>query len=330
MLSTYFLTDAARWEATRAPLLQRLNALNSAPVDVEFFHSGITVVDATGDVQAACALYHNPTLCWEGAPAACFGNFDSENNPGVARLLVESASEISRGMGKTTLLGPMNGSTWSSYRLAVDAFDTTYLLDLQHPPYYADLLRQAGMVTAGRYMTARNSDLSFDRAYLETAQRALTAQNLVFRPIDLDRYEAELAKIYDFCMQVFAHNVLFTPISSAGFYAKYRPIQPFIRPEYVILCEEPSGALCAMLFAIPNYADTQHKGIIFKTIARNPAAQFNGVTSLMGDILHRQMQADGFEYVLHAFMEQHNPSVNLSKHFHGDIIKNYELFVKML
>jgi L-amino acid N-acyltransferase YncA len=300
------------------------------PIDVEFFHCGITITDDAGQVRAACVVYDNPALQWEGRPAACFGHFECANDPEAVRRLIEAAAQQARSLGKTALLGPMNGSTWDDYRVAVNGFETTYLLDVQHPPYYADLLRQAGMTVAAHYTTAKTADLTADPVHVPAAQQALEVRGLTIRQIDLDAYEAELASIYAFCMRVFAHNFLFTPISWEHFYAKYEPLRAFIRPEYVLLCTEASGALCGFVFAIPNYADTVGKGLIVKTIARSPEPEFRGVATMTATILRERAQADGFQYMLYAFMEQHNRSVGISEYFKGNIIKNYQLFGLLL
>jgi hypothetical protein len=327
-LSTQVL-DIADWQAARTPLLERLGIKASA-IEQEFFHQGVAVMNESGSAVAVAVLYNNPSLVWKDNPTACFGNFDSENNPKAARLLLEKAQQIAHTIGKTALIGPMNGSTWGDYRVAVDAFEVSYLMDMRHPEYYAELLQAAGLETIGRYVTAKNPSIDFDRDWLASAKQAMAAKDLTFRAIKLDEYEAELERIYQFCMAVFSNNLLFTPISRAGFMAKYLPLKSLIVPQYVILCEDQSGDLCGLLFSTPNYLDNTGKGMVVKTVAKSPDPRFNGLATLLCALLHEKMEEGGFEYVLHAYMEQSNRSNGLSGHFGGHVIKQYELFGQLL
>ncbi|MFN0034881.1 MAG: hypothetical protein ACKVUS_07440 [Saprospiraceae bacterium] len=316
----------APWQACQQDLLKRLGITKPSAVEQDFFHCGLAVFGDAAEVLAVCVVYDNPALFFEGKPAGCFGNFDSLNHPEAAKRLLSAASETAADLGKPMLIGPMNASTWGEYRVAVNAFDYTYLLDVQHPHYYADLLRQAGLQPIGRYVTHLDTDLLYNQDRLMRARKLLSPLHLTFRNIDLENYDLELDKIYAFCMASFASNYLFTPIEKGNFKSKYLPLKAFLRPEYIVLCEDELRALRGLIFAVPNYSDAQQKGMVIKTIAKSPSPKFAGLATILGAMLYDKMKADGFQYALHAFMEEHNGSVNLSHYFSGNVVKRYELF----
>ena len=257
---------------------------------------------------------------------ACFGQFEALPNQEAVDRLIKAVAEKSRQMGKSLLIGPMNGSTWEEYRLAVDNANFTYLFDLEHPAYYPDLLQAAGMEEFAGYTTNVDRQLSFDAHRLARAEQLLAPLQLTYRNIQLAHLEEELSAVHRFCMSAFAPNLLFTPVAAPRFQAKYLIVKALIRPEYVLLAEDAAGELCGLLFAIPNYQDPDGKGIVLKTLAKRPGKRYAGLATKLGAMFYEKIRADGFEYVIHAFMEDNNASNNVSAYFSGTPAKHYQLF----
>lgn len=310
----------------RASIRQKLALIPAKSGGMEGFDSGWVVVSDSGEALAACVLYNNPNLEHEGLAAACFGQLEALPEPAAVALLLESLCEKSRQMNKRRLIGPMNGSTWEEYRLAVDATDFTYLMDVEHPAYYPELLQAAGMEVLAGYTTNLDRQLQFDARRLARAEQWLAPLQLRYRTIRLDNFGEELAAIHRFCMRSFVKNLLFTPIEEAQFISKYEAIRTWIRPDYVLLAEDMTGELCGLLFALPNYKDSHQKGIVLKTLAKNPGDRYAGLATKLGALFYEKIRSDGFDYVIHAFMEDHNASNNVSAHFSGVPVKRYRLF----
>lgn len=322
--------SALHWEPHYHDIRKSIGAGAAKPSHADHFDSGWTVVSENGEPLATCVLYDNPALRHEGLAAACFGQFEAQSNQAAVARLIEAVAEKSRQMGKSWLIGPMNGSTWEEYRLAVDNPDFTYLFDLEHPAYYPELLPSAGMEAFAKYTTNVDQHLQFDVRRLARAEQLLAPLHLTYRNIRLAHLEEELAGIYRFCMAAFAQNLLFTPVAAPHFQAKYLTAKALIQPEYILLAEDPAGELCGLLFAIPNYQDPTRKGIVLKTLAKRPGKRYAGLATKLGAMFYEKIRADGFGYVVHAFMEDNNASSNVSAHFSGTPAKHYQLFALKL
>lgn len=287
-------------------------------------------VENGGKTLATCWLYENPDLIFEGKPAAAFGNFEATDDAPAVQKLIAAAADFAKSKGKKYLLGPMNGSTWDSYRLAISNPDFRYLLDLHHPSFYPKLLEQAGLASLRDYSTNLDERMQFDRPRAVRREQHFQKMGIAFRQINLDDYEQELRAIHRFCLHSFADNFLFTPISFEIFREKYLPLRPFLDSKFILLAEGSAGELVGLMFAVPNLVDRSRRGLVIKTVARNLAGKFAGLGSVLGMKLYDCAREVGFDYLLHAFMEQSNVSRNVSAAFSGVEVKRYRLFFRTI
>ena len=83
---------------------------------------------------------------YQGGNDGMFGFFESENDPEVARALVEAATEWLRARGRDRMLGPMDFTTNDECGLLIEGHDRKPLiLEGWHHPYYSDLLEGWGL-----------------------------------------------------------------------------------------------------------------------------------------------------------------------------------------
>ncbi len=292
-----------------------------------FFFAGIVITDSEGQPVAACVLYRNENLHFEGEVAYCFGHFEALNDAVATQQLLQEALALANQQHVNLLIGPMNGSTWDNYRVATDNFEYKYVLDFEHPPYYAALLESVAQChVLSTYHTKIDCILAYDVEKCQRAEALFHASKLRVRNIDLTNYEAELSRIYQFCMVSFHENLLFTPLAEAVFIEKYRPLKSFLQEKYILIAEDNLGEIKGLMFAIPDFINPTEKGIVLKTLARSPDNQYVGLGTYLGKLLYDQMKIDQFKYAIHAFMEQSNISNNLSRSFSGVTIKNYKLY----
>jgi hypothetical protein len=318
--------DISNWQTAQEALAAALGQKMPNTVHADYFCGAWMVHDAAGRPLATCVLLDNPHLSFQGGAAACFGHFMAKNEPEAVHLLLQTARQKAQQLGKSWLIGPMNGSTWDDYRWAVSNSEFSYLLDIQQPAYYPALVEHAGAEQLADYFTNLDTLLAYDTNRRAKAERLVAPLHLRYRDLDLSRYDDELSRIYAFCMSAFRDNFLFTPISEPWFKGKYLPLQAFIQAQYVLLAEDAEGQLKGLIFAVPNYADTTRRGLILKTIARHPSPRYAGLGTVLGCQIYDRWRADGGHYILHAFMEQSNNSNNLSEHFSGEPIKKYRLW----
>ncbi len=277
-----------------------------------------------------CCLYVNPNLSYANRKVACLGNFEMIKDMPAATYFLDYVFKYAKTNGFDYLIGPMNGSTWDTYRLATDYESPCFFLEPYYPNYYSDLFLNAGFEKIARYVSNEDREQELNEARIEKIEGRFAAQGIEFRTINLTHFEQELDKLYDFCMLSFKSNFLFTPINRESFKEKYLKLKPYIKPEYVIISEDKDKNMVGLIFCIENYTDKNEKGMIIKTIAKHPSMRYAGMGNALGTRFKKKALADGYSYFIHAFMIETNASKSLSNYFSGRTIREYYLYGKPL
>ncbi|MBC7865130.1 MAG: hypothetical protein IAF38_19305 [Bacteroidia bacterium] len=298
-------------------------------INTVFFHKGI-VLKNEKEVLATAVLYLNPCVCANEAPAICFGNFECVNDREIAGKLFSSVVEEAKQAGKEILIGPMNGSTWDEYKWATNSFENYYLTDLLHPAYYPQFAMENGFTPLADYFSQIDTDLKFDEGKLQRALDFTRSAGVTFRNMDLNNYENELDKLYNFCTLSFKNNFLYSGIEKEKFKEKYRPLKQLINPDLVFMAIDEKDEFRGLMFAFDNFPDKEKKGIVLKTLARSPEKKYSGLGTILSCMLYERIRKKNYEYIIHAFMHQSNVSKNISDQFSGRPFKNYSLFQKKL
>lgn len=298
-------------------------------INHQFLHQAYVILQDDKPI-GRCCLYNNPKLNYQDKKTACIGNFECIDDKKVSDDLIQYAFNHARELGFKCVVGPMNGSTWDTYRLAENYGSPVFFLEPYYPSYYSDLLIYSGFQKIARYVSNCDNKKELVEERIASIEKQFLEQGVTFRNIDLENYDAELDKLYDFCMRSFQSNFLFTPIEKTSFKEKYQKLKPYIKSEFVILAEDENKDLVGMLFSLENYYDTKRKGIIVKTVARIPSSKYRGMGNVLATKFKKKALAEGYQYILHAFMIETNASKVLSKHFSGEPIREYFLYGKEL
>jgi GNAT superfamily N-acetyltransferase len=153
----------------------------------------------------------------------------------------------------------------------------------------------------------------------------LRRQGFRIRPLDPARFDDELNLLYRVSLAGFAGNFLYQPIPEEQFYALYRPIQPYVRPELVLIAER-DGDPAAFLFAIP---DHDPENFIIKTLAAHPRYAGRGLGTVLIQHANRAASALGFRHAIHALMHDENQSTRISAR-QAEVFRRYTLYSRRL
>ena len=257
---------------------------------------------------------------WAGRPTAAVGRIAGDDAHALTTLLNEIAEE-SAAAGAEWLLGPLDGDTWHSYRLAVNGTARpSFALEPPSAPAIEAALADAGFAPV----------LFYESSYAPLSNRRiprLGSRRLVIRPFDPAAAEAELTRMHRLALTAFGRAPLFTPIEFDAFAALYRPTLPRIVPELVLFAEDEAGAPAGFLFGLPDWAEGLHpRTAILKTYA---AAQ-PGAGALLAGAFHDNARRLGFEGVIHALMHADNESLRHSRLLGGISFRRYALFARSL
>ena len=290
-----------------------------------FLVNGIIILQ-DGTPVGRVALYINPFLRHKGLRCGAIGNYECVDDLNVSQALLQYAAEDLRNRGAQMIIGPFNGSTWDSYRFLMNHDQPNFFLEPYNPPYYTTQFQAFGFETLATYTSSLDHEMKLGNEKTLARMAHFKEEGVVFRPIRLDDYEAELKKVYTFCLQGFSRNFLFTPISEESFMDKYLPLQNYIDPELVLLAEAPEGHLVGMMFCIQDFLNVDERSLVIKTVARMPGREWAGMGNVLVHQIMQTARTRNFDSTIHAFMLEHGNGHGLSKGNAGHVYKRYHLF----
>jgi GNAT superfamily N-acetyltransferase len=262
-----------------------------------------------------------------GAPGrtGMIGHYEATDRAAGVAILAEALRILP---GVDRVLGPINGSTWARYRLALPGDAPPFLSEPTNPPEYADDFAAAGFRVAAWYESARVTDLTTPDPRAADAPERLRARGVTVRALRPDRFDEEMEALFALTLEAFAENLYYSPITLAEFRARYTPLRPLLDPELVRLAEDEQGRLLGYVFAFPDLL-TMSGGrptrVVLKTLASARGARGLGLGTFLGDEIRRLAQERGYTEVIHALMHVQNASVGISRHTAG-VFRRYALY----
>ncbi len=280
----------------------------------------------SGDLPLAKWLaYKNPYHTIESQVYIALGYFASVYEESVMQCLFECTKDHYKPQNIAGFIGPMNGSTWYSYRFKLTGNDPAFFLEPQHPKYYPMLWSQAGFKPNWHYVSAKDIDV---QAYVEMGAHrvaALRSENVSIEMASLDEWDNLITDIAEVSLKAFKNNQWYSPISIDRFTTLMAPMKAILKNGQLWLAKQ-DDRLLAYFFAIPDLLDQRGKTMIVKTIARDPGCSISGMPSAMAYCFMAQCYSLGIEKVIHALMFQDNTSRFISEKFSLQTQSEYALY----
>ena len=269
------------------------------------------------------------------APGATglIGHYEALDSGAGSALLLEARRRLAE-RGVARVLGPMNGSTWMRYRLALapEAGDPTHEPpffggELRNPADYPAHFEQAGFSVVSEYESriedlAAASDSRYSALDLET-------RGVRLRAIDPARFDAELEALYVVSLEGFRDNLFHSPLALPAFRALYEPFRGRFDPGLVLLAEAAGSDLVGYLFAYPDPVAAQAGKpgrVILKTMAVVPAARGLRIGSVLIDRARELARERGIKSAIYALMRSDNLTRGMSERRAGAIFRRYALY----
>ncbi len=275
---------------------------------------------------ARCALYLKPGLEVDEKKACTLGSFECIEDSEASKFLLDKAIANAKSNGFAYVIGPMEGSTWNSYRFSDHNKHPNFFMEPYHHAYYGKLWVDFGFQDVATYISNLDTQLTYDDARITKWEKRFKENGAVFRSIDLDNLESDLKKLARFNNEAFKENFLFTPIAEDDFVKKYAQLKKYFDPELIWVVEDQEGEIQAISFSIPDYLDPSGKTLIIKSLARKKDTKFRGIGSYLAGKTYQIAAKRNFERVIHALMILDNHSVSISNNYEGDHYKSYSLY----
>jgi GNAT superfamily N-acetyltransferase len=272
------------------------------------------------DAVAALATYSADDL--EGAPGrtGLVGHYGAADDAAGSALLAAAAQAL-MARGAVRVLGPLNGNTWSRYRLvlapesALEASEPPFLGEPWNPPSYVTQFESAGFSPVAFYESAVTRAISTPDARANEARARVADAGVTIARLELGRYEEALAEIYPLSVESFRDNLYYSPISRDEFLKLYLPVKAIVDPDLVLLARNRDGELVGFAFAYPDPlgASVGSPGrVVLKTLVSAPSVRGIGLGGVLVEEVRRVAEEKALRSVIHALMHVTNASRRIS------------------
>lgn len=261
-------------------------------------------------------------LAWGWNGWAFMGWYEALDAEAGVALLRQGRREIG---ADRKIIGPLNGSTWARYRWALPGTGDAapFLGEPWNPPEYPAHWDAAGFGIVAGYGSRILHHPAPDEVRLRAAGARAREHGVQIRPLELDRWDAELRDIFALSLASFAENPFYTPIGWDAFRAANERMRPLLDPELVRLARAPDGRLLGLAFAYPDGATGR---VVMKTLATVPEARGLRISSLLLEQIHAVAQRRGASAVIHALMHVDNRSAQMSHDRRTEPFRSYALY----
>lgn len=185
-----------------------------------------------------------------------FGFFECVNEQSVANALFDKAKAFVKAQGKDAIRGPVNPSMNDEVGLLIDGFDSpAVVLMTYNPPYYAELIEQAGFVKAKDLLAYWLKIEDYQSDKLVRLQQAIrdryqvTIRNINLK--DSTQFKKDIESFKIVYNTAWEKNWGFVKISDAEIDAMAGDLKMIADPELVYFIEV-RGELAGMFFALPD------------------------------------------------------------------------------
>ena len=185
-------------------------------------------------------------------PAGHFGMIAAEDDPAVFKLLFDAAEAWLKSRGKTRAIGPFNLSINEEVGLLVDGFDTPPMVMMGHDPAYAAarVEEQGYRQVKDVYAYACQSDAVLPPKVDAIVKRG-APKGVTLRPLDMKRYDEEVATLTEILNDAWKDNWGFTPTTEAETRQLAKAMKPVIDPRLTFFAEI-DGESAGFIVYLPN------------------------------------------------------------------------------
>ena len=298
----------------------------------------VIFTDENNNIGGSLHLWHNRPD-YNGRKTSYIGNVNiHEKYRKNEEQLFNKVFEELKKEGIEIIIGPLNGTTWNTYRYVTEKGSRRqFLLEPWNEDYSVSLFEKLGFKPLAGYISTVMEGMDSDgRRNLNKKIEKLKKFDY-YKDIKVESAENKdlltvLNKVYDLTVEAFKNNFLYSKLEKEIFLKMYlsyedKIIKKFFKMLYL------GDELIGYVFGIPDYAELGYKGkidtIILKTIAVSPIYNGKGMGYILINSLVEEAEKEGYENVIYALMHQSNVSKNIGLLL-GNMLRKYTLFIKEL
>ena len=294
--------------------------------------------DESNIVIGSLHLWHNRPD-YNGRKTSYIGNVNIyEKYRKDEEQLFNKVFEELKKEGIETIIGPLNGTTWNTYRYVTEKGNgRPFLLEPWNEDYSVSLFEKLDFKHLAGYISTVMEGMNSDgrknlNKKIEKLKKFDYYEDIKVESAENKDLLTVLNKVYDLTVEAFKNNFLYSELEREIFLKMYmsyedKIIKKFFKMLYL------GDELIGYVFGIPDYAELGYKGkidtIILKTIAVSPIYNGKGMGYILINSLVEEAEKEGYENVIYALMHESNVSKNIGLLL-GNMLRKYTLFIKEL
>lgn len=264
---------------------------------------------------SASSIIYQPSVSIEGSPILFFGYFEALDLESGITLMDHIKSHCIENFPGHQLIGPVNSSTWSNYKIPLNQFEALFPGDVSGKPWYPVILEKTGFDVFCRYNTNIQTQLNFSESN--------TTGDFHIAYFDKEEIKNRLLEIYDITIEAFKTAPLFQPLNFDVFKNKYSQDLERLDTSMMPFACDGKGDIIAYLVAYPAY---ESHAMVIKTLARKSGRSYAGAGKFLSNEIVNVAISRNYDKIYHAFMNQMNVSNVLSKDISGACYKSYQVY----
>ena len=244
----------------------------------------------------------------------------------IAKELFSRIENKARELGYKDIVGPLNYTTWMSYRWAISNFETKLMPDCDNPPYYVDFIKQLGY---RELYTYRSAAVKIENPLYHLSKKAYEAklkEGFTFKLFRGKEAYSVAKEIYDISLDAFAGSYLYSEISFDYFERVYLEwTHKLDLTMYVAY--NPEGEAIGFVMGYPT---PDGKYFVSKTTGVRKAYQKHKIYTALLYLGSKYIAEQGFSEILYHFQcEQRSTFQRFAAPFESNE-KRYAVFIKDL
>ncbi len=288
--------------------------------------------NASGHIEARCSLWWDATPPVPGQRLGILGHYAAATAAAGRGLLNEVCAELAA-HDCTQAVGPMDGNTWRRYRLVTERGDEPpFLLEPDTPHEWCEHFASAGFTPLAHYRSTVTDNLELEDPKARHAEQVLSVLGITLRPLDPRNLDQELGEFHRITLASFQRGFLYQPLPEEVFRREFSQLFPYLRPELILVAMH-RGQAVGYVFNVPDLLAARRgqpvDTVILKTLAVIPDRTYAGLGRWLTQETHRAARRLGYRRVIHALMQDGNPSTSLSARY-ARPFRRYALYHRAL
>jgi GNAT superfamily N-acetyltransferase len=186
-----------------------------------------------------------------------FGLFESEDDPEVARALLDAADGWLRERGRDRMVGPMDFTLNDESGIVIEGFDRPPLVKQPyHPRYYQALVEGTDGFEKAQDLLMWNLEVTDREKVLpiiwDMAEKLEPEHGIKLRHLRKRDLQAELDRFLEIYNIAWSRNWGFVPIRREEMEHTAKEMKPILDEDWMMACEMPDGETVGIALTVPD------------------------------------------------------------------------------